>query len=162
MNLRRTNAIIFAIFNSVLSVILNSLVISLSIPVLALDSVGTIFTSLVYGPWYGALTGLITSVILKFSRNYRIIPLILINISISIVVGVIFRKKKVNFYNILVIGLILGIISGIILVLTNPFTYIDLISVISINIVDKFTSSLIVFLMSSIITKIFIGSKNIT
>lgn len=155
MDLRRTNAIIFSIISTMINIFLENIIGSFNIAALQFNTLGTIFTSVVYGPWYGSMTGLLTGIIRGVSKDVRILPFALSSIAIGIIVGFITRKKRFTYYNSLVIGLIIGASSGIILTLTNPFVYVNLVSMISNNIVDKVASSLVVVTIGNLLGKRF-------
>lgn len=160
MDLKRTNALIFATLSTMVNIILGNIANRLIVPGLQLTSLGTIFTAVVYGPWFGGLTGLITSIIQGVNKDVKILPLALTYISIGIIVGFMGRKMRFTYYNSLLIGLTVGVVSAIILTLTNPYIYINLISMISNNVVDKVVSSLIVsFIMNILANRFFKEEK---
>lgn len=96
------------------NIVLGTVVDMISIPLLFLDTVGTIFTAAVFGPWYGALTGGLTNVIQGIITNPKVIPFALVNIAVGVVVGLIARKWKFNFVTALFTGLILAVVAPLI------------------------------------------------
>ncbi len=110
----RTYALVFSALAIAVNIVLGTVVDMLSIPLLFLDTVGTIFTAAVFGPWYGALAGGLTNVIQGIITNPKVIPFALVNIAIGIIVGLIARKWKFNFVTALFTGLILAVVAPLI------------------------------------------------
>jgi energy-coupling factor transport system substrate-specific component len=86
----------------------------LNVPLLFLDTVGTIFVAALYGPFYGAVTGGLTNVIQGIITNPKTIPFALVNIAIGIVVGLIAKKWKFNYKTAVITGLILSVVAPLI------------------------------------------------
>lgn len=106
--------LVFAGLAIAVNIILGTIVDIINIPLLFLDTIGTIFTAAVFGPWYGALTGGLTNVIQGIITNPRTIPFAFVNIAVGIVVGLISRKWKFNFVTAIFTGLILSIVAPLI------------------------------------------------
>ena len=70
----KTHALIFSALGIVLNIVLGTMVASFKIPLLFLDTVGTIFVAAVLGPFYGALAGGLTNLIQGMITNPRTIP----------------------------------------------------------------------------------------
>lgn len=115
MNQRnRTYALIFSALAIAVNIVLGTVVDMLSIPLLFLDTVGTIFTAAVFGPWYGALAGGLTNLVQGVITNPKVIPFALVNIAIGIIVGFIAKKWKFNFVTATITGLILAVVAPLI------------------------------------------------
>lgn len=114
MNKRKTYILIFSSISIALNIILGTVVDVLSIPLLFLDTVGTIFVAAVFGPFYGALTGGLTNLIQGVITNPKTIPFALVNIAVGIVVGLIARKWKFNYITAIITGIILSIVAPLI------------------------------------------------
>ena len=69
-------------------------------PLLFLDTIGTIFVAVVYGPFFGALTGGLTNVALGIIQNPKNIPFALVNIAVGIVVGLIEEWKFFKIFGV--------------------------------------------------------------
>lgn len=110
----RTYALVFSALAIAVNIVLGTVVDMLSIPLLFLDTVGTIFTAAIFGPWYGALTGGLTNLIQGVITNPKTIPFALVNIAIGIIVGFIARKWKFNYVTALFTGLILAVVAPLI------------------------------------------------
>lgn len=96
-----------------INVVLGTLVQKLNIPLLFLDTIGTIFVAVLFGPWYGAAVGTITNILTPIlSGNPKDIPFFLVNAIVGIVVGYIAKRFK--------FGMIPAIISGVILSILCP------------------------------------------
>ena len=110
----RTYALIFSSLAIALNIVLGTLSSMLSIPLLFLDTIGTIFTAAVFGPLYGALTGGLTNLIQGVITNPKSIPFALVNIAIGLVVGFIAKKWKFNYKTALFTGLLLAVVAPLI------------------------------------------------
>lgn len=87
-----TRDMIFASLGIILNLALGTIVSTFQIPLLFLDTIGTILVAVVLGPFAGALTGGLTNVIQGILTNPRDIPFALVNIAIGIIVGMIAKK----------------------------------------------------------------------
>ncbi|NLK44819.1 MAG: ECF transporter S component [Tissierellia bacterium] len=110
----RTYAMIFSGLAIALNIVLGTVVDMLSIPLLFLDTVGTIFTGAVFGPFYGAVAGGLTNVVQGAITNPKTIPFALVNIAVGLVVGYIARKKKFGYGTAVITGLILSVVAPLI------------------------------------------------
>lgn len=110
----RTYALIFSSLAIALNIVLGTISSMLSIPLLFLDTIGTIFTAAVFGPLYGALTGGLTNLIQGVITNPKSIPFALVNIAIGLVVGIIANKWRFNYKTALFTGLILAVVAPLI------------------------------------------------
>ena len=109
-----TRGMIFASLGVVLNLVLGTLAQTLQIPLLFLDTIGTIYVAAILGPFAGAITGGLTNVIQGMITNPRTIPFALVNIAIGIIVGFISRKYGFNFKTALITGLIIAIVAPLI------------------------------------------------
>ncbi len=105
---------ILASIGIVINIVLGTTVYALHIPLLFLDTLGTIFVSVILGPWAGAMTGGLTNVIQGLLTNPRDIPFALVNIAIALIVGFIAKKWKFDIKTAMVTGLILAVIAPLI------------------------------------------------
>lgn len=110
----KSTAMIFAGLGIAINIVLGSVANFLSIPLLFLDTIGTIFTAAVFGPFYGALTGGLTNVIQGIISNPRNIPFALVNIAVGIIVGLIARKWKFDIKVAIITGVILAVVAPLI------------------------------------------------
>ena len=82
---------------------------------LYLDTIGTVFVAVFFGPWYGASVGGITNIISSLIvGNIKGMPFLLVSVVIGIVVGFIARKWKWNFWTALITGLLLSVVAPLI------------------------------------------------
>lgn len=109
-----TSAMILSAFGIVINIVLGTAVNMLHIPLLFLDTIGTIFVAVVLGPLAGALTGGLTNVILGISTNPKEMLFALVNVAVGVIVGFIARKWKFNLITAVVTGIILSIIAPLI------------------------------------------------
>lgn len=110
----RTYALIFSSLAIALNIVLGTVSSMLSIPLLFLDTIGTIFTAAVFGPLYGALTGGLTNLIQGVIKNPKSIPFALVNIAIGLIVGFIAKRWKFNYKTAIFTGLLLAVVAPLI------------------------------------------------
>lgn len=111
---KSTNAMILAAFGIVINIVLGTVVNMLHIPLLFLDTIGTIFVAVVLGPLAGAITGGLTNVILSITTNPKEMLFAIVSIAIGIIVGIIAKKWKFNLKTAIITGLVLSIVAPLI------------------------------------------------
>lgn len=114
MDRNKTSALTFAAIGIAINIILGSVAGFLSIPLVFLDTIGTIFVAAIFGPWYGAATGGLTNIIQGILTNPKDIPFALVNIAVGIIVGLIARKYKFGLKTAIITGLILSVVAPLI------------------------------------------------
>ncbi|WP_462412625.1 CD3073 family putative ECF transporter S component [Neobacillus sp. Marseille-QA0830] len=115
MKASKTMILTYSAMGIALNVILGTVVSSFKIPLLFLDTIGTVLVAVVFGPWWGALAGLLTNVVLGVTTGPSAIFFGLVNVAIALVVG--YMAKKFDFtkwYVALITGLILSIVAPLI------------------------------------------------
>ena len=110
----KTYVLVFSALGIAVNIVLGTVSGILNIPLLFLDTIGTIFTAAVFGPFYGALTGGLPHVIQGITTNTKNIPFALVNIAVGIIVGVVAKKKKFTYSIAVIIGLILAVVAPLI------------------------------------------------
>lgn len=105
---------VFSALSIAINIVLGTVVGLLNIPLLFLDTVGTIFSAVLFGPWYGAIVGGLTNVIQGILTNPKDIPFALVNIAVGIIVGLMARKWKFDLKTAIITGLIIGVVSPLI------------------------------------------------
>ncbi len=105
---------VFSALSIAINIVLGTVVGLLNIPLLFLDTVGTIFSAVLFGPWYGAIVGGLTNVIQGMLTNPKDIPFALVNIAVGIIVGLIARKWKFDLKSAIITGLILAVVAPLI------------------------------------------------
>lgn len=98
-------------FGIAINLVLGTTVSMLKIPLLFLDTIGTIFVAALFGPLMGAITGGLTNVIQGMITNPADIPFALVNIVVGIVTGLISKKFGFNYKVALLTGLILSVVA---------------------------------------------------
>ncbi|ODU56781.1 MAG: ECF transporter S component [Clostridium sp. SCN 57-10] len=82
---------------------------------LYLDTIGTVFIAIYFGPWYGAAVGATTNVLSSLVMgNIKGMPFLLVSVAIGIVVGLIARKRRWTLPVAIVTGLILSVVAPLI------------------------------------------------
>lgn len=79
-----------------------------------LDTIGTVFVAILFGPWLGAAVGGMSNIISSLLTNPVAIPFLIVNVVIGLVVGFIARKHEWTFKTALITGIILGIVAPLI------------------------------------------------
>lgn len=111
---KSTNAMIMASLGIVINIVFGTIVQTLQIPLLFLDTIGTIFVAAVLGPFAGALTGGLTNIIQGMITNPKNIPFAIVNIVIGLIVGFIAKRFKFDLKIAAITGLILSIVAPLI------------------------------------------------
>ncbi len=118
-----TSAMIMASLGIVINIVLGTIVQTLQIPLLFLDTVGTIFVAAILGPFAGALTGGLTNVIQGVITNPRDIPFAIVNIVVGLIVGYTAKRFKFDLKAAMITGLILSIVAPLIGTPISVFIY---------------------------------------
>lgn len=106
---KTTYALVFASIGIVINIVFGTIVSMIKIPLLFLDTIGTIFVAVILGPVYGAISGGLTNIIQGMITNPKSIPFALVNITIGLIVGFIAKKYKFNYKIAVITGLILSV-----------------------------------------------------
>lgn len=106
--------VVFAAIGVAINIVFGMVVQLLNIPLLFLDTIGTIMVAVLFGPVWGALVGLVTNILLGILVDPTNIPFALVNIAIGIIVGLIFKKFEFNLLTAIVTGLIISVIAPLI------------------------------------------------
>jgi energy-coupling factor transport system substrate-specific component len=109
-----TLAITYCALCIVINVVFGTVVSKLQIPLIFLDTIGTIFAAALLGPWYGAAVGLLTNVTIGFMTNPKDIPFALVNIAIGLIVGYIAKRWNFNIKTAIITGLIISVAAPLI------------------------------------------------
>lgn len=108
-----TQILIFAGLAIALNVVLGFITSAIKAP-LYLDTIGTVFMAIYFGPWYGAAVGGASNFISSILTNPQGMPFMIVSIVIGLVVGFVFRKVKFSFTSSIIIGLVLSIVAPLI------------------------------------------------
>ena len=108
-----TQILIFAGLAIALNVVLGFITSAIKAP-LYLDTIGTVFMAIYFGPWYGAAVGGASNFITSILTNPQGMPFMIVSIVIGLVVGFVFRKIKFSFVSSLIIGLVLSVVAPLI------------------------------------------------
>lgn len=111
---RSTRAMVLASLGIVVNIVLGTIVSTMQIPLLFLDTMGTILVAAVLGPVAGAMTGGLTNVIQGAITNPRTIPFALVNIVIGVIVGLVVRRFRFDLKTAVITGLVLAIVAPLI------------------------------------------------
>ncbi|MCH4886848.1 ECF transporter S component [Acidaminobacter sp. JC074] len=112
--MNKTRLMTFIATGIVINIALSLVVKTLGIPLLFLDTVGTIFIAAVFGPLAGAITGGLTNLVNGVLVGPTEIPFALVNITVAIVVGLIAKRFKFDIKTAVITGLILSVVAPLI------------------------------------------------
>lgn len=111
---RSNRAMILASIGIVMNIVLGTVVSTMQIPLLFLDTMGTILVAVVLGPLAGAMTGGLTNIIQGVITNPRAIPFALVNIAIGVIVGFVAKRFQFRLKTAIITGLIIAVIAPLI------------------------------------------------
>lgn len=92
-----------------LNLVLGTIVQMLKIPLIFLDTLGTIFGAVFFGPIYGGAIGFLTNVIQGMLTNPKDIPFAVVNLMIGVIVGLIAQRFVFNWVTAFLTGLLLAV-----------------------------------------------------
>lgn len=109
-----TNKLVLCALCIAVNLVLGIVMAAIRFPVY-LDTLGTIFIAICFGPWYGACVGGLTNLLTSFiSGSMGDLPFMLVNIAVGLVVGFMFLKFRFTLISAVITGIIVGIIAPII------------------------------------------------
>lgn len=111
---RNTFALTLGALCVVTNLALGTTVQALQIPLLFLDTLGTILGAALLGPFQGALIGLCTNLIQGVLTNPRDIPFALVNVTVGLVVGFAARRFRFSVPVAAAVGLVLAVLCPLI------------------------------------------------
>lgn len=115
MKTGKTMILTYSAMGIALNVILGTVVSSMKIPLLFLDTIGTVLVAVLFGPWWGALAGGLTNVVLGATTGPSAMFFGPVNIAIALAAG--YMAKKFDFgkwYIALITGIMLSVIAPLI------------------------------------------------
>jgi energy-coupling factor transport system substrate-specific component len=114
MENNKTWLMLLAALGVVVNIAFGTTVQMLKIPLLFLDTMGTIFVAATLGPFWGALTGLATNTLQGLLTNPVDIPFALVNMTIGLIVGFAAWRFGFNLFVSLITGIILAIVAPLV------------------------------------------------
>lgn len=115
MKNRKSLILTFGAMSIALNVVLGTVVSALKIPLLFLDTIGTVLMAVLFGPWWGALVGFLTNVVMVVTTGPTAIFFGIVSVAIALVVG--FMARKFDFtkwYIAILTGLLLSVVAPLI------------------------------------------------
>lgn len=106
--------IVFSGICTAINLLLGTVVQTLKLPLVFLDTVGTMFGAVLLGPWFGAGIGLVTNVIQGMITNPKNIPFAIVNVVIGLLVGWIARKFAFGWVTALLTGLLIAVVAPLV------------------------------------------------
>lgn len=115
MKNRKSLILTFGAMSIALNVVLGTVVSALKIPLLFLDTIGTVLMAVLFGPWWGALVGFLTNVVMVVTTGPTAIFFGIVSVAIALVVGFMARKFDFTKWYIAVLtGLLLSVVAPLI------------------------------------------------
>jgi len=114
MTHNKTFIITICAFAAAMNIVLGTLVSQLQIPLIFLDTIGTIFVAIYFGPFYGAIVGAVSNIITGIIFSPKDIPFLLVNVAVGVIVGYIAKKYGYSLIIAIITGIILSIICPLI------------------------------------------------
>ncbi len=111
---KNTKILLFCALAVLVNVVFGDFVSMLKIPLLFMDTIGTIFIAACYGMGYGVLTGVATNLLMGFTASPSAIPFALVNVVVAVVVALISKAGKKGF------SLPKAILAGLLLAILCP------------------------------------------
>lgn len=109
-----TKKITFSAMCVVINLVLGMIMGIINIPLLFLDTIGTILGAVVLGPFWGALIGACSNLVLGVISDPTNIPFAFVSIAIGLIVGFISKNKIFDYKKAILTGLLLAIICPLI------------------------------------------------
>ena len=122
---------------------------------LYLDTIGTVFIAVIFGPWLGAAVGGASNIISSLITNPKAMPFLLVNVVVGLVVGFVAKKWGWSFKTSLITGIVLSIVAPLIGTPIGIWVYGGLTGTVSDVFVLWLTQSGASIFASSFIPKIF-------
>lgn len=114
--MKKNNTTFFLVFAALcvaINVLLGDLIVLFKIPMLYLDTLGTIVAGAALGPYGGALVGLATNLLMGVTVGPTAIPFALVNIAVGIITGIM-AKGGFSFVKAVITGLVLSLVAPLI------------------------------------------------
>lgn len=112
-NISKTTRLMMCGLAIAINIVLGIVAAAIKFPVY-LDTIGTIFIAIYFGPWYGAAVGGATNFLTALLNGMTDMPFMLVSIAIGLVVGFIFRKAKFTLLNVIIAGIVAGVVAPVI------------------------------------------------
>ncbi len=109
-----TKMMVFGAICVTLNIVFGLVVSFLNIPLIFMDTMGTILCGALFGPVAGGIVGAVTNILTAVVNNPVEMPFALVNMTIGIVVGLISKKKGFSLVTAVVTGILLAIIAPLI------------------------------------------------
>lgn len=109
-----TFPLVFSAICIAVNLVLGTIVQSLKIPLIFLDTLGTILSAVMFGPFWGGTVGLLTNIIQGMITNPKNIPFAVVNLAIGLIVGYIAKRYTFNWVTALLTGLVLAVVAPLI------------------------------------------------
>lgn len=114
MEKRSSKMLVFSAICIAINIVFGLVVSMLNIPLVFLDTMGTILCAALFGPLWGAAVGFTTNLLTGIVNNPVEIPFALVNMTIGIVVGLVAKKTKFTLKVAILTGLVLAVVAPLI------------------------------------------------
>ncbi|HWR08357.1 CD3073 family putative ECF transporter S component [Sporomusa sp.] len=110
----QTFPLVFSSICIAINLVLGTLVQTLKIPLIFLDTLGTILGAVMFGPFFGGAIGLLTNIIQGMLTNPKDIPFAIVNLAIGVIVGYVARRYTFSWLTALLTGLLIAVVAPLI------------------------------------------------
>lgn len=114
MQNKKSLILTFGAMSIALNVVLGTVVSALKIPLLFLDTIGTVLMAVLFGPWWGALVGFLTNVVMGVTTGPTAIFFGIVSVAIALVVGFMAQFDFTKWYIAVLTGLLLSVVAPLI------------------------------------------------
>lgn len=114
MNTNMSRIMVFGALAIAVNVVLGIVVAGLKIPLLFLDTMGTIFMAACFGPFWGIAVAIGTHVLMGILYGFTAFPFVLVSIATAIIVGLMAKNGRFGFRKAILTGLVLAAVSPLI------------------------------------------------
>ncbi|HWR43430.1 CD3073 family putative ECF transporter S component [Sporomusa sp.] len=110
----QTFPLVFSSICIAINLVLGTIVQTLKIPLIFLDTLGTILGAVLFGPFFGGAIGLLTNIIQGMLTNPKNIPFAIVNLAVGVIVGYIAKRYTFTWLTALLTGLLISVVAPLI------------------------------------------------
>lgn len=109
------NKMILSAIAIAINIVIGNIVAAFQIPFLFLDTIGTIFIALIFGPIPGMIVGILTNLVAPILMGKVTFSLfVIVSAAVGLVSGFMFKKMKFKPISMIIIGLVVAFIAAFI------------------------------------------------
>ena len=98
-----------------INIVVGNIASVFQIPFLFLDTIGTLFIALIFGPIYGLVVGVASNLLAPILLgNFKFSFFVLVSAAVGFVAGIMFKKMKFKVSSMVVIGIVVAFVAAFI------------------------------------------------